>query len=43
MKGINNDIAAVVAKSQYIDYLHLGKFDGKWKIVNVLWNYNDKE
>ncbi len=20
-----------------IDYMHLGKFDGKWKIVNVLW------
>ena len=37
--GINNDIATVVAKSQYIDYLHLAKIDGKWMIVNVLWNF----
>ena len=20
-----------------IDYMHLGKFDGKWQIINVLW------
>ena len=20
-----------------IDYMHLAKYDGKWKIVNVLW------
>jgi hypothetical protein len=20
-----------------IDYMHLGKYDGKWKIVNILW------
>lgn len=20
-----------------VDYMHLGKYDGKWKIVNVLW------
>ncbi len=21
----------------WIDYLHLGKVDGQWKIINVLW------
>jgi hypothetical protein len=20
-----------------IDYLHLAKYDGKWKIINILW------
>lgn len=20
-----------------IDYMHLGKYDGKWKIINILW------
>jgi hypothetical protein len=20
-----------------IDYMHLAKYDGKWKIVNILW------
>jgi hypothetical protein len=23
--------------SGWIDYMHMAKFDGKWKIVNVLW------
>ena len=23
--------------ADYIDYLHLAKIDGEWKIVNVLW------
>jgi hypothetical protein len=23
--------------ADWIDYLHLAKFDGEWKIVNVLW------
>ncbi len=25
-----------------IDYMHLGKFDGKWKIVNVIWQSPSK-
>lgn len=26
-----------------IDYMHLAKFDGKWKIVNVLWQSHPEE
>ena len=26
-----------------IDYMHLGKYDGKWKIVNVLWQSHPPE
>lgn len=26
---------------EWIDYMHLAKLNGKWKIVNVLWQYND--
>lgn len=36
---INNDIATVVTKSEYIDYLHLAKIDGKWMIVNIFWDF----
>ncbi len=32
------DIATVKTESpEFIDYLHLGKVDGKWVIINVLW------
>lgn len=26
---------------EWIDYMHLVKLNGAWKIVNVLWQYND--
>lgn len=26
---------------EWIDYLHLVKLNGAWKIINVLWQYND--
>lgn len=28
---------AKLVASEWIDYLHLTKYDGEWKIVNVLW------
>ncbi len=35
---VYNDIATVKAESAgYIDYLHIGKVNGKWVIINVLW------
>ena len=35
---IRGDIAAaVVVTRQFQDYLHLVRFHGKWKILNVLW------
>jgi hypothetical protein len=26
---------------EWIDYIHLAKLNGSWKIVNVLWQYHD--
>lgn len=26
---------------EWIDYMHIVKLNGKWQIVNVLWQYND--
>ena len=26
-----------VDAAQWVDYLHLGKWNGQWKIVTVLW------
>ena len=24
----------------WVDYMHLGKFEGQWKIINILWQWN---
>lgn len=29
--------------SGWVDYMHLAKIDGQWKIVNVLWELKPKE
>jgi len=35
---VYNDIATVkVESAEYIDYLHIGKVNGRWVIINVLW------
>ncbi len=26
---------------EWVDYMHLVKLNGSWKIINVLWQYND--
>ncbi len=31
----------VTNKFKFIDYLHLAKIDGEWKIVNVLWEFTE--
>jgi hypothetical protein len=37
---IDNDIASVkVVSAEYIDYLQLGKVDGQWVIINILWRH----
>lgn len=28
---------------EWIDYMHLAKLNGNWKIVNVLWQYHDTQ
>ena len=36
---IYKDIATVkTVTHEYIDYIHLVKFEGEWKILNVLWD-----
>lgn len=35
---ISREIASVKTTSgEYIDYLHIAKVDGQWKLINVLW------
>ena len=37
---ISNDIATIKVtqnKYKFFDYIHLGKIDGEWKIINLLW------
>jgi len=41
---IGNSIATVKAaqnKFAFFDYLHLGKINGEWKIINILWAWTD--
>ncbi|MBT8143602.1 MAG: nuclear transport factor 2 family protein [Gammaproteobacteria bacterium] len=39
----SHDMASVKARMHgWIDYLHLAKVDDEWKIVNVLWQLNDR-
>jgi hypothetical protein len=40
---ISNDIATVKAiqnKFAFFDYIHLGKINGEWKIINILWAWD---
>lgn len=32
-----NTASVKATSAQFVDYLHLAKFNGKWMIVNVLW------
>lgn len=32
-----NIASAKVVFGEWIDYLHLARFDGRWVIMNVLW------
>jgi hypothetical protein len=37
-----NDIAtAKIESAEYHDYAHLGKVNGQWVIINVLWGYKN--
>jgi len=29
--------------NDWVDYMHLAKFDGRWVIINVLWEFKSKE
>ena len=38
-----NTASAKIIASDWIDYLHLAKWNGRWVIVNVLWEMKPKE
>lgn len=38
----NNAAVAKIVASDWVDYLQLAKWNGRWLIVNVLWEYKPK-
>ena len=38
----NNAASVKIVASDWIDYLHMAKFNGRWVIVNVLWELKSK-
>jgi len=38
-----NTACVKVVANTWIDYLHIAKFNGEWKIINVLWEVKDKK
>ena len=38
-----NAASVKVVASDWIDYLHMAKFNGKWVIVNVLWELKPRK
>ena len=38
----NNAAVVKIVASEWIDYLELAKFNGEWKIINVLWELKPK-
>jgi putative lumazine-binding protein len=38
----NNAAVVKIVASGWIDYLEVAKFDGEWKIINVLWELKPK-
>ncbi|MFP3833046.1 nuclear transport factor 2 family protein [Chryseobacterium sp. SIMBA_028] len=41
---VSEKIASVkLIADEWIDYMHLAKLNDTWKIVNVLWQYNDTQ
>jgi hypothetical protein len=40
----DGDIAsATLTSNEYMDYLHLARIDGKWRILNVLWEFRSDD
>lgn len=38
-----NSASAKIIASEWVDYLHLAKWQGRWVIVNVLWELKPKQ
>jgi hypothetical protein len=41
--SFENATSVKVVASDWIDYLHMAKFNGRWVIVNVLWELKPKK
>jgi len=37
LDAFRNVATATVNSAGYVDYLHIGRFEDRWRIVNVLW------
>jgi len=40
---LGNAASVKAVMSDWIDYMHMGKFNGRWVIVNVLWEMKPRE
>ncbi len=38
-----NSASVKIVAADWIDYLHIAKYSGEWKIVNVLWELKPKQ
>lgn len=38
-----NSASVKIVASDWIDYLHVGRFNGRWVIINVLWELKPQE
>ncbi|MFA6470078.1 MAG: nuclear transport factor 2 family protein [Bacteroidota bacterium] len=42
--SINNNTASVKAEmSDWYDFMHIGRWNGEWKIINVLWEMKPQQ
>jgi putative lumazine-binding protein len=37
LEAFRNVATAKVDSAAYVDYLHIGRFEDRWRIINVLW------
>lgn len=38
---MNKTASVKLIAEGWVDYIHLGKLNGKWKIINVIWQYEN--
>jgi hypothetical protein len=43
LDAFENAASVKVVASDWVDYLHMAKFNGRWVIVNVLWELKPKK
>ncbi|HSG67617.1 MAG TPA: nuclear transport factor 2 family protein [Bacteroidales bacterium] len=43
ISGTVASVMTITRKYGFLDYIHLSKYDGEWKIINVLWEFLPKE